>query len=467
MKSRFFVSVFLTLSFGIASSASALLEFPSSLTGGYENNTNPPANTDSTFFQNLLRKINFGNVFGSSDSSVNIQTTTVQNSTTQTGDSSVHSPGSLDTNGYDAEYQRILEQNLGKNGVINLNSKPTTDKNVITPSSLGVTSETTNINKPLTKDEITQKLETFIAEINKRRAGYSAPTSNISGSNTATTSNNTQNSPNNTTPQQQNELSKILQQNSMPSGQYGSCNYYTNLNEKQNCLNSMKIACQQGFMGGELLLPECAQLPASVYSGLSYGSQPTYSLQNYVDHDPYYRPAANGISILQEKFPQQYFDKTGNYTGPDRNIIGVATHYACSKRNGQNIPDNYLISTYKYITAFGQKARYGTNVGDSINACNMNYCGVAVPLMFINSTYGSKAAAKDQLIQITNTANLKCTVAPIQDISAIKTFTHAGSNAVIDLSLCVMDRLNGGLANSGNIRVQYKPLKKGERGCGQ
>jgi hypothetical protein len=464
MKSRVFVGAFLVFGFGIVGSASALLEFPSSLTGEYENNTNPPANTNSIFFQNLLRKINFGNIFSTSNPSIDTQTTSTQSPTTQTGDSSVYSPGSLDTTSYDAEYRKILEQNLGKNGVINLGSKPTTDKNTITPSTLGVTGETVTTAKPLTKDEITQKLEAFILEINKRRAGYAAPANSISTSNTTSSQNGTQN---NTNPQQQNELSKVLQQNSMPSEQYGSCNYYTNPSERQSCVNSMKIACQQGFMGGELLLPECAQLPASAYLGLSYGSQPTYSLQNYVNHDPYYRPAASGINVLQEKFPQQYFDKTGNYTGPDRNIIGVATHYACSKRNGQYIPDNYLIATYGYITAFGQKARYGTNVGDSVNACNMNYCGVAVPLIFINATYGSKSAAKDQLIQITNTANLKCTVAPIQDISAIKTFTHTGSNAVIDLSLCVMDRLNGGLANSGNIRVQYKPLKKGERGCGQ
>jgi hypothetical protein len=179
MKSRVFVGVFLVLGFGVVGSVSALLEFPSNLTGGYENNTNPPANTNSTFFQNLLKKINFGNVFSTPNSSINTQTTSTQNPTTQAGDSSVYSPGTLETTSYDAEYQKILEQNFGKNGVVNLNSKPTTDKDTITPSSLGVTGVIDNTNKLLTREEVLKRLDDFIKTINQKQAGTASSQTSI------------------------------------------------------------------------------------------------------------------------------------------------------------------------------------------------------------------------------------------------------------------------------------------------
>jgi hypothetical protein len=140
----------------------------------------------------------------------------------------------------------------------------------------------------------------------------------------------------------------------------------------------------------------------------------------------------------------------GSLTNSPFAITGVATQYGCMN----NQPDNFLISTYRYISAFGQKVRYGTNVGDSSNSCNFNYCGVAVPLPFITQTYGSKSAAKDKYVKVVNTANLKCVYAKIQDISSVKTWTHKGSNAVMDLSQCAMQALGGG----GKIRVQFTPV---------
>lgn len=447
-------------------SAFALLEFPSSLntSSEYEGGTLAPASTGSTFFQNLLKKINFGGSFGNT-SSQNTQTsqynTTTQNqNTTNTG--STFSPGTVQTSSYDDEYQKILKQNLG--GLPNIATTSSNKSGSVNVNVSTLNFTTTQTQTYLNQDEIARKFEKFILDINKARSGYTAtPAQAASSQQNMSVPQQTSNM----TPQGQQQLQSFLMQNSMPMDRYSNCGYLTSPQEKQSCINSTRIACQQGFLGGELLMPECSQLPINTYAGMTYGSQSSYSLNNFVNHDPYYSKAEKSLDFLPQSFPQQYFNKEGNYAGPNWNIIGNATHYACTKRNGVYYPDNYLISTYKYITAFGYKARYGTNVGDSNNSCNFSYCGVAVPLQLINSAYGGRSNAKNQLIQITNTANLKCTVAPIQDISAVKTFTHAGSNAVIDLSLCVMERLNGGAANSGSIRVQYRPLKKGEVGCNQ
>lgn len=445
-------------------SAFALLELPSSLntSTGYEGGTLAPANTGSSFFQNLLKKINFGGSFGNT-STQNTQTsqynTTTQNqNTTNTG--STFSPSTVQTSSYDEEYQKILKQNLGGlPSVTTAGGSKNSGGDITIPT---LNSLTTQNQTYLTQDEIAKKFEKFILDVNKLRSGYIATPTQVASSQQNTS---VPQQTNNMTPQQQQQLQSFLMQNSMPMNGYSNCGYLNSAQEKQTCINNTRIACQQGFLGGELLMPECSQLPINTYAGMTYGSQPSYSLDNFINHNSYYSRAEKSLDFLPQSFPQQYFNKEGNYAGPNWNIIGNATHYACTKRSGVYYPDNFLISTYRYVTAFGYKARYGTNVGDSNNSCNFNYCGVAVPLQLINSAYGGKANAKNQLIQITNTANLKCTVAPIQDISAVKTFTHTGSNAVIDLSLCVMEKLNGGAANSGSIRVQYRPLRKGEVGC--
>lgn len=465
MKFVKWVSLFLVSIYLASVQVSALLDFPNLLNTGssYEGGTLAPANTGSSFFQNLLKKINFGSSYTQTNNTQNTTTSATQNNTYSsgsTGNSSSYSPSTVQTTSYDAEYQKILKQNLG-----GTNSNTNSINNSSAQNSSVVTTPIISTNQQyLTQDEIAKKFETFILQVNKIRSGSASANYQTNNSNSSVGISVPTNT-NNMTPQQQQQLQNILLQNSLPTQGFSTCSGINNLNDRQSCVQSMKTACQQGFLGGELMMSECSQLPASVYAGMTYGSQPSYSLDNFTNHSPYYTPAALGINATPQTFPQQYFNKEGNYVGPNWNIIGNATHYACTKKNGLYYPDNFLISTYKYITAFGQKARYGTNVGDSTNSCNFQYCGVAVPLQFINSAYGNKAAAKNQLIQITNTANLKCTVAPIQDISAIRTFTHAGSNAVIDLSLCVMERINGGGANSGNIRVQYRPLKKGEVGC--
>lgn len=465
MKFVKWVSFFLSLSLLCGQQVWAVWEFPTNLNTAstYEGGTLAPANTGSTFFQNLLRKINFGGGSGSTQNTSTYTTSSTQNSqNNQTNQGSSYAPGTIQTTSYDQEYQKILKQNLG--GLPTLNNANTKKNNTGSEISSANFVITNNSQQYLTNDEIAKKFESFILQVNKIRSGYST-------SSTTTQAQSQQVSvpqqTNSMSQQEQQQVQSFLNQNSMPMQGYSNCGYIQNPQERQACMNQTKLACQQGFLGGELLMPECSQLPISTYAGMTYGSQPSYSLQNFISHDPYYTKAMSTLDPIAQAFPKQYFNQEGNYAGPDWNIIGNATHYACTKRQGNYYPDNYLIATYKYITAFGYKARYGTNVGDSTNSCNFQYCGVAVPLQFINSAYGSRAAAKNQLVQITNTANLKCTVAPIQDISAVKTFTHAGSNAVIDLSLCVMERINGGAANSGSIRVQYKPLKKGDLGCGQ
>lgn len=460
MKKWGIVGIFFLASVTFFSQAFAVLEFPSSLLrdNSYEGGTVAPANTSSTFFQNLLQKVNFGNIFTPQPAQTQNQNTQAQQTTNNTNS---YVPDNSAMQNYDAEYQKILKQNLG-GGASEGNTGSTYSSSIIqtnNQSIQNILNSNANNSKYLTQDDINKKLENFILQVNKIRSGYSTP---VATPTNIISQNNTQS--NNLTPQQQQQIQSNLNQNSMPAGNFSSCSFANSPQAQQSCLQSMKLTCQQGYLGGELLMPECSQLPVSTYAGMQYGSQPTYSLNNYVNHDPYYTSAAQTIGVNQASFPGNYFNKEGNYVGPDRSIIGNATHYACTKnKSGQYVPDNYLISTYSYITAFGYKARYGTNVGDSTNACNFNYCGVAVPLQFLTATYGSKAAGKNQLIQIVNTENLKCTVAPIQDISAVKTFTHAGSNAVIDLSLCVMEKIS----NKGSARVQYRPLRKGEVGCNQ
>jgi hypothetical protein len=172
-------------------------------------------------------------------------------------------------------------------------------------------------------------------------------------------------------------------------------------------------------------------------------------------NDPSFTPSPDFFQGANKDSSKMVGDTIkSSYTGSDQWIEGYATQYGCIRGK----VDEYLIKKYKYVSAYGYKVRYGTDVGDPITACNFNYCGVAVSLLDIQRIYGSKAAGKDQPLKIVNKANLKCVIAPIQDISAVNSTTHAGSNARMDLSECIMQKLGG----FGKITVMFTPAKKGD-----
>lgn len=253
-------------------------------------------------------------------------------------------------------------------------------------------------------------------------------------------------------PQQEQQINKNLEntygqnpytynQNYNGGYDFSACQFATN---KQQCQKELQISCAQAYRAGEYYLPECTTVPKSTYANSVFGSEPAYYMNNYLS-DP---ATANYSRYLSQNY-QTYTNNFNSNFSP-KAITGAATQYGCM--NGR--PDNFLISTYKYISAFGKKVRYGTNVGDSVNACNFNYCGVAVSLPYIQRTYGSRNAGANKMVKIVNTGNYKCVIAPIQDISSVKTEVHAGSNAIMDLSECAMKALGG----SGKIRVNFSPV---------
>lgn len=430
MKSRVLIGVFFVLNFGIVGSASALLEFPSSLTGGYENNTNPPANTSSTFFQNLLKKINFGNVFNTSDSSANTQTTSTQNPTTQTGDSSVYSPGSLDTTGYDAEYQKILEQNLGKNGVINLNSKPTTDKNTITPSTLGVTSEVSSTNKLLTREEVLKRLDDFIKTLNQKQASTAS-------SQTSTTSA----APNLTQAQQDAYFAQTGKTWSAQDYQQKNANYFT---------------------------PE----QAAAYSTDPYISK-IYNPAVRSDFSSPYTPVQNGINIMMN--PGSFTGAVGSLGELDSRLFKVLgggwleTKASNFGLNTNGSPDTVIKPQYGCKTAMSSLSATGP-----ITVCNTSTCVVSLPREVINYYYG-KVDWKDSRsiyakykqiagsrIEVYNYENGTCAVAPLWEIGP----GHQESlrnGFGIDLTYCV--KVNMLETKSGAPKVKYRPVPSGKEGC--
>ena len=118
MKFVKWVSLFLVSIYLASVQVSALLDFPNLLNTGssYEGGTLAPANTGSSFFQNLLKKINFGSSYTQTNNTQNTTTSATQNNTYSsgsTGNSSSYSPSTVQTTSYDAEYQKILKQNLG------------------------------------------------------------------------------------------------------------------------------------------------------------------------------------------------------------------------------------------------------------------------------------------------------------------------------------------------------------------
>lgn len=485
MKRMLHIALWMTVLNLMWTNVFALLEFPSSLSNGsqYEGGTLAPASTNSSFFQNLLKRINFGTAATAPNTPVapTTQTTPVQSTQSQNipTPSNIFNQNSLQTPSYTDLFQTTPKQTQPTTQ----NTAPTITKDPVA----GITTTTGNSTPTqtqtyLTQEEIVKKFEKFILDINKARSGYSAtPTPTQMATPTPPQTQAPINQNNATIPQQNGELSpqqqayliRLISGNTVQT-KSSMCEMASTPSEVQSCTQQLRISCQRSYLTGSPFFEECSQLPASTYANLQYNSQPTYTLDNYISHDNYYKPVTQTINVTQQNssnqsanspsFPGQYFSKEGNYIGPERVISGIATHYACNKKNGQYTIDTNLITRYKYITAYGIKAMWGIKAGDDKDSCNFNYCGVAVPQRFVISTYGSVSAGKNQLIQITNVNNLKCTVAPIQDFSATQDrILHPGSNAIIDLSLCVMERLGG----YGKINVQYRPLKKGEVGCNQ
>ena len=411
-------------------SAFALLELPSSLntSTGYEGGTLAPANTGSSFFQNLLKKINFGGSFGNT-STQNTQTsqynTTTQNqNTTNTG--GTFSPGTVQTSSYDEEYQKILKQNLGGLPTINTTSN---NKNNGVDVSIPTLTSANNQNNFLTKEEIEIRLQSFIKAVNDKKNSNNNPQTNSAVAPTLT-------------PQQQQDYFN-------QTGKTWDSNYFN----------------QRNF---GYFTPE----QAAVFSNDPYVKS-IYNPSVRTDFSSDYTPAQQYINVMMN--PGNFSRILGSVGELDVRLFKILsggwleTKASNFGLNTNGAPDTVIKPQYGCQTAMSSLSASGP-----VKVCNTSTCVVSFPREVINYYYGKidwsdrraiyaryKQIAGTR-VEVVNLENGTCAVAPLWEIGP----GHGESlknGFGIDLTYCV--KVNMLETKSGAPRVKYRPVPTGKEGC--
>jgi hypothetical protein len=413
--------IFISLAFSTFYSTSfALLEFPTDI-----NSKNIQVqNTNDNFFQNFLRKVNFGGAYNAKNNANTVSD-------------------------YDAEYKKILNQNIQiqNNANVNAKSNQNNSSNNIQNNDFILTDNTdkTNTNNPnklLTVEELNIKLTEFLIKLNS-----------IKNSNSSTTK----------------KSDDVIDEDYKEENwsQKRRDDYFRDTGKEYN-EESQRQRSENYFRAQD------RQVYEKYPEIQSYNANPSTAYDSsapYINAEDNAKPAnlnvtMNDGNFLSPKGSSGELDSRlfkilpGNWLETRGSNFGLNT-------NGK--ADRTILSKFAGLTAMSSLSATGP-----VRVTNTSVCVVSFPREVINYYYG-KVNWKDgrsvyrkykeiagNRVEIYNYQNGRCAVAPLWEVGPGNKESQA-QRFGIDLTYCV--KVNMLQTRSGAPTVKYRPVPEGKEGC--
>lgn len=222
-----------------------------------------------------------------------------------------------------------------------------------------------------------------------------------------------------------------------------------------NCRKDFFIACASSYVEGETLPTQCGSFSTAEYNDLI-----TYYTKNpKADVDDYFQ-SKNDFPLVQTAAYENStpLQEVLNNKESQNESSGWGTWFGLSPTGKKDT----LAGTAQYAGYTGFCNNQRNNPG-CYNVYNPSTCIVSLPKSTMQQFYGSvsrdemrKIIDSKPLVEVRNTANGKCTTAPLGDVGP-----GESTGKKIDMTGCVMGNIGG----NGLIHTHIKPLQPGEVGC--